>query len=113
MSRSLTETRLETHTKEISVLHVAIFRRGIRIRSFSLCEDRSFRGQSPPLRFAPTFLALWVLAFTGSRVLGKELDSQFGHLFRIIPLIFWINVFQFEFLVSERGELWDKALPCV
>jgi hypothetical protein len=64
------------------------------------------------LRFGPTFLALWVLAFTGPRVLGEELDSQLGHLCGIVPLIFWINVLQLEFLVGERDEPWDKALPC-
>jgi hypothetical protein len=54
------------------------------------------------------------LAFTSS-VLGKELNSQLGHLCCIVSLIFWINVLQFKFFISERDELRDKtrALPWV
>jgi hypothetical protein len=49
------------------------------------------------------------LTFTSSCVLGEELDSQLGHLCRIVSLIFGIDVLQFKFLIGERNELRDKT----
>jgi hypothetical protein len=94
------------------VLTQMIVFKGISVRSFSLCGDGLSRGGRAGFQFGHTLSVFGVIIALG--VFCEELDSQFGHLCRIIPLIFWVNVLLLEFLLGENRKLWYGAdiLPC-
>jgi len=81
---------------------------GIRVGSFSL-------GRNGLCDSLPVFWVAGVVVFTALlRVLGQEIDPQFGHFCGVIPLIFRINVLLLEFLCRERNKFRDEpeVLPC-
>jgi hypothetical protein len=90
---------------------------GIGVGSFSLGRNRFPTGRWPDFRLCEALPVLWVVVVFAAllRVLCEEIDSQFGHLCRIISLIFRVNVLLFEFLFGERDEFRDEpeVLPCM
>lgn len=107
--------RKKQRANAISLLRVAFLRGGIRIRSFSLRGD-GFPGRRwPDFGLGHTLLVLRVVGFIALGVLRKEFHSQFGHLCRVVPLVFWIDVLLFEFFLGERSEFGDETemVPCM
>ena len=100
----------------ISLLRVAFLRGGIRIRSLSLRRDGFPGRRRPEFGLGHTLLVvLRVVGFIALRVLREEFHSQLGHLCRVLPLVFWINVLLLEFVLGERRQFGNQTemVPCV
>lgn len=93
----------------IGLLRVGFLRGGIRIRSLSLRRD-GFPGRwRPEFGLGHTLLVLRVVGFIALGVLREEFHSQFGHLCRVLPLVFWINVLLLEFFFGENCQFGNQT----
>lgn len=94
---------------------VAFLHDGIRIRSLSFRGDGLPGRRRPEFGLGRTLPVLWVVALSALGVLCEEFHSQFGHLGRIVSLVFWINVLLLELFLGERNQFRDETemVPCV
>jgi hypothetical protein len=94
---------------------VAFLHDGIRIRSLSFRGDGLPGRRRPEFGLGRTLPVLWVVALSALGVLCEEFHSQFGHLGRIVSLVFRINVLLLELFLGERNQFRDETemVPCV